>query len=345
MKKIKSLIFCIFTFFIITTPLCAAEWGHLAAIDNLNFYDRFFYLLRKIMNGETISYCIDGNTPAFGFERLNGAITESYYDPVPQDYENMSLENLQTKNVFEYWLSGTWKEIEKAGRQEEFSDLKQILNNPVKMNLQQCSNVPLAGLEEVLSNTSGKENYIFSDKKEDIRFIFYTGTENYKKTLGKKVRGLFRFGIEKNNPYASVFGDILYAQEDIPPFIIIKSEKIDGEFYKALIHETGHSFGMADTYRKSKNSSREYRTSRYPNALMNRGPQLTCDDADGLINLIDRLNNYKRGGKKGWRGLCKGYYRLYINSKPAIDLTEMKLSLELTKKAIRKNFENLRFDW
>ncbi len=320
-------------------------------IDDINKYEHYGLLLNKIMDTHSINYCIDGNTPAFGFEKLNDLITN--YDYSYQINQPSSSQKKEKKqNIFEYWLSGTWAEIEKAGRQKDFADLKEALTSPVKMNFQQCSTTNFVGLKHILSDTSGRKNYIFSDNKEDIRFIFYTGTENYKDVLGEKYSGIFRVGVKKGHIYLPVYSIsspalkyYLFALENLPPLIIVKSEKMDLNFYRIIAHETGHSLGMADTYPDSDNASKKYRTSRYPNALMDSGPQLTCDDADGLINLIDRLNGYERGGKKGWRGLCKGYYRLYKNSNPAIDLTEMKISLDQAKEAIRKNFENLRFDW
>jgi hypothetical protein len=45
--------------------------------------------------------------------------------------------------------------------------------------------------------------------------------------------------------------------------------------------------------------------------------KLTCDDADGLINLIDRVLALERGGEKGWKSLCGFSLESYKNGMPS----------------------------
>jgi hypothetical protein len=315
MKKIKSLVFCILTFFIIATPLCAAEWGHFNYIDTTANYEEYRLLLKKIMRGESISYCLDGNTISFGFENLDNMVN-----------------NFEGKgNIYDFWLSNTWAQIEKAGRQEEFANLKNILTTPVIMRRQQCS-IALNGARfaKLFARTSGFSGYKYDKNIEDIRFIFSNGTEAYKRPRGWDwVRGVYYSG-----------------SNEIPSFIVLfsKTYSIDKRFYETLLHETGHSLGMADQDGIQKNSSRIFKTKIVTDSIMSSSAaDFSCDDADGLINLIDRLNNYRRGGDKGWRSLCPHYNRVYVDSKPVIDQFEPAVDFKKLQEEALEKFKAFSF--
>ncbi|MBR5609735.1 MAG: hypothetical protein IKW63_05755 [Elusimicrobiaceae bacterium] len=87
--------------------------------------------------------------------------------------------------------------------------------------------------------------------------------------------------------------------------------------YHTMQHELGHTLGLGDLYKEAVNNSynsRLYTTNKIipgPQtlAIMSREVGLTCDDMDGLINLLDhyfadsRLKNSVRR-QKGWLSLC-----------------------------------------
>jgi hypothetical protein len=98
------------------------------------------------------------------------------------------------------------------------------------------------------------------------------------------------------------------------------------------LHELGHTFGLSDQYERAYNTDKNY-SSEYDkkdarglwfSALGVYIPPITdsvmaadvirnsisCDDADGLIALIDRFKKIKRGGDGGWLGMCRD--RLYV---------------------------------
>ena len=73
-------------------------------------------------------------------------------------------------------------------------------------------------------------------------------------------------------------------------------------------HEIGHSLGLSDQYSINggrNNSDIRYSTPENQASLMNRSDQLKCDDADGMVNLIDLSRKKFRGGLDGWKGFCK----------------------------------------
>lgn len=48
---------------------------------------------------------------------------------------------------------------------------------------------------------------------------------------------------------------------------------------------------------------------------MNKAVGLTCDDTDGMINLIDLTRRKRRGGRVGWRSLCRSSKTYYIGGR------------------------------
>lgn len=64
-------------------------------------------------------------------------------------------------------------------------------------------------------------------------------------------------------------------------------------FASTLLHEMGHYFGLADQY-KFANASKRYKTKETRPSIMRNENALTCDDADGIITLMDRFYNKPR---------------------------------------------------
>lgn len=84
-------------------------------------------------------------------------------------------------------------------------------------------------------------------------------------------------------------------------------------FERITLHEIGHFFGLADQYEAARdNSHAEYSSDvnkEYGSVMLTLG-KITCDDADGFINVLDlRLAQYNKGkfskrARKGWKSLC-----------------------------------------
>lgn len=312
MKNIKCFIFS--ALFIIALPVCALPWGHVKSIDDSAKYDTQQFLLGKIIREETITYCIDGNVTAYGFDNLNNFV-----------------ENFKSKgNVFDYWFLYTWKQIQNAGREKDFADLKKLLTTPVKIKLQQCAASAEVTKEfgGLLDNGSGRKCYQYSKNMENIRFIFSDGSENYQKPEGcQKAFAVFR-----------------QATRQIPPAVItfMPKSQFNALYHKMILHEIGHSFGLEDQYANLKNASDIYKTKPYsPSIMTSVLGSFSCDDADGLINLIDRLNGYKRGGKEGWKGLCKDRVRIYADAQTIKDKTAPLIDFKQIKEAAQKMRKDL----
>lgn len=80
------------------------------------------------------------------------------------------------------------------------------------------------------------------------------------------------------------------------------------------LHEIGHSLGLSDQYEQAIDSTSHprYASARSGKAIMNEANKITCDDADGLINLIDLVRGTARGGEEGWKSLCPKSEDYYV---------------------------------
>ena len=132
------------------------------------------------------------------------------------------------------------------------------------------------------------------------------------------------FDEKGENPYSSV--------------LVVESHR--AEFEGTSLHEIGHYFGLADQYKEAlRNSHREYSSPvNTTDAAIMQGHyetngRITCDDADGFINLIDlrysQRNNgqFSKRAQKGWKSLCPNSPNIYQNAKtvnrPALSVREM----------------------
>lgn len=84
---------------------------------------------------------------------------------------------------------------------------------------------------------------------------------------------------------------------------------------KALVpHEVGHTLGLADQYEAAiqRTSHDIYRSTHVRKGMMNSS-QFSCDDADGIVNLLDILYGVEPGRSQGWHSLCKDSPDVYVN--------------------------------
>lgn len=88
-----------------------------------------------------------------------------------------------------------------------------------------------------------------------------------------------------------------------------------------LSHELGHTLGFSDQYRYGRiNSSGVYHTPDSSKGIMSSaklGRSFSCDEADGLINLLDvGVYGNARGGKQGWHSFCANRAYKYVQGRP-----------------------------
>ena len=110
----------------------------------------------------------------------------------------------------------------------------------------------------------------------------------------------------------------------LPYARILLAEQARTDFEKPLLHEIGHYYGLGDQYPKGRlNNHEEYSgpVNREEKSIMQGSHvtdgQITCDDADGMINLLDLLrakrnnNRFTWRANKGWASLCASSNSVY----------------------------------
>lgn len=86
------------------------------------------------------------------------------------------------------------------------------------------------------------------------------------------------------------------------------------------MHEIGHSLGLDEQYKSGLegNASRRYSSAIAGKGVMNKSKSISCDDADGIVNLIDIALGNARGGDKGWKSLCPKSPEYYVRGQSAM---------------------------
>lgn len=190
-------------------------------------------------------------------------------------------ENIFITNV-QKWPAETLRFIQKSGRAQEFQDIIPILEHNVKLQA-----VPLSAPPDIYVNITTNRN-----------------------DCGSSADGCF--DAKGDNPYSSI--------------LVVKNYRAD--FEGISLHEVGHYFGLGDQYTEAlRNSHREYSSpvNTIDKAIMQghheTGGQITCDDVDGFINLLDLRYSQRNNGqfsnraKKGWKSLCPNSPNIYRNAK------------------------------
>ena len=309
------LIFLVFCF---APGVCAAPWGVL--VDYINEEDPSKngekYLLRKILDKQNILVGIENMK--VGYERGRTVLLGHY------SFEEHEVLGLMLADAYNEWFFNAARHIRNNRREEEFADLLPILDEGVQL-------VIYDGLEN----------------EQDIQFHFVP------------VQSMW----QSCGPHAA--GCYLPATAINPPRIFLPNDdkllkrRTHGKATQQRLtwHEIGHSLGLADQYivARSANSDSHYHSAEGRESIMESADelkQLTCDDADAIINLIDITRGTRRGGDAGWRTLCPNSEEYYIGGAPAgvghyrIALSQANDFVTLTsydKKGQRSKVDNFKF--
>lgn len=179
------------------------------------------------------------------------------------------------------WFAATAKIIRRSGRGKEFADILPLLDRGVQVQF------------PAQTSAAGREN---------VDITFHIVPQN---SIPKLCRSNMAGGCYSN-------------REGAIPRIYLPD--INGRMLKwTARHEIGHSLGLSDQYKqaRSHNSHALSSTEETTQSIMNQTPRFTCDDADGVIRLIDSVYSFSRGGELGWRSLCKSWNVTYVHNQPS----------------------------
>lgn len=97
--------------------------------------------------------------------------------------------------------------------------------------------------------------------------------------------------------------------------IFLSDDPPGDTFAGVALHEIGHSLGLADQYKKGylSNAHPAIGSEAYRESVLDEANYITCDDADGIINLIDLIKQTHLGGRSGWASLCPYSNEVYLD--------------------------------
>ena len=187
------------------------------------------------------------------------------------------------EDSYKEWFSYTAKLIRNQKRQTEFSDVLPILDRGIKVQ--------------------------FSAQERDIDFSVMSRKEVLAACDGLGA-GCYFFGQKNNNFIPHIY----IPKDSFPLNLLFGSSEFTEE---AALHEIGHSLGLSDQYAfaRDNNTHAVYHSSKPAESIMETNSSLTCDDADGIVNLIDITLGTSRGGDTGWRSFCKDSSDYYSHGK------------------------------
>ena len=209
-------------------------------------------------------------------KKLTSGLPLNVYFTFEDQIEKIGVEqNAQDlKEVANYWFEATAQAIKQYGNPGQFPQALKRLSHPVNI--------------QVVRKEDGADLRVFV-------------VSSYK-TLENKCQAAACFVPSKGKS-----GELV-----IPSVNLADAEGIGAEEYVLILaHEFGHVLGLTDQYGSFENSHAQYRSTDAGYSLMAM-QEMSCDDADGLINLIDIIYGTEPARAGGWSSLC-GTKDVYIN--------------------------------
>lgn len=207
---------------------------------------------------------------------------------VPADTEDNLAEYQESiRQNYNQWFESTAQIIRATGREAEFADVLPLLDKGIKVE--------------------------FLQDKEQVDIRFYVVPFAY---IGG-ICGAMAGGCYKRLQQDGEIPEIFLPQDQVL-LKLLSAGKLSSA--QVGLHEIGHSLGLSDQYEKAKDKDtpRRYSSARPAESVMNRDKNLSCDDADGIVNLIDIARGTARGGDKGWKSLCANSKEYYVRGQSGL---------------------------
>ena len=271
-------------------------------------------LISRLVRGETLPYFVHIRGP-WNLEKLDDIFVRS----------------------FNSWRIYTLQELSEARREKEFKDVVKTLQTPWKFEMRpylSCADfektpwqelarpVAVANLPQYLemypAHCSPAVRERMDNYSREVQDSFSSSYVNMAQEQAQNQSGR----------YVSweAVGQALAIDEDVTS--VYTDSTLNALFVPlldtdSLFHEMGHLLGFADQYpiTEDEEYSLEYGLSGYWPSIMQNGAEtkdyayFSCTDADGMINLLDFVNQHARGGKKGWKTLCRQENIQYASSR------------------------------
>ncbi|HAM43063.1 MAG TPA: hypothetical protein DCP52_04450 [Elusimicrobia bacterium] len=290
------------------------SWRFIDYFANSTQQGRKIPLISRLVRGETLPYFVHIRGP-WNLEKLDDIFVRS----------------------FNSWRIYTLQELSEARREKEFKDVVKTLQTPWKFEMWpylSCADfektpwqelarpVAVANLPQYLemypAHCSPAVRERMDNYSREVQDSFSSSYVNMEQEIAHNFPGR----------YVSweTVGQALAIDEDVTS--VYTDSTLNALFVPlldtdSLFHEMGHLLGFADQYpiTEDEEYSLEYGLSGYWPSIMQNGAEtkdyayFSCTDADGMINLLDFVNQHARGGKKGWKTLCRRENIQYASSR------------------------------
>ena len=279
----KQLLICISLF--CSTFTFGLTWGVLDDFVDTTVRGqvRYPYLIEHVLENKPIRvyvYNAAGVDFAFDSQTREAKMVEGEALAVDEDLAQTSYKVLM--EGYNRWFQNAAQAIRRAQREQEFADILPVLERGVHVEL-------------VPSPTQADLRLVWLPNKRAVRFLCGSSA-CYRRTSSRQTL----------------------------PDVVVPHKKWwrPHATQRVVTHELGHSLGLADQYLPYQdnpgrnNADPRYSTVESGDSIMNHNTGLTCDDADGIINLMDIARRKVRGGAVGWRSFCKKPGYQYVQGTP-----------------------------
>ena len=290
------------TFLLVTGTLVNLQAEPYSHMDEIATQPKTF-LAYRLLTADSIRYCLA--VPA-----------EKIWQVTPQEADTLIRAALRE------WTHGIALRIRQAGRAEEFPDILAVLEKPLTL-----SNVP--GCESLAnpthkwissSNTKADIVFLVSSKQCERKFketaSFYSPAEKNRLPLiclqaQQNENPLQEISFQEYVPMADTKEGANILQQRFALFDTVAKGGYSTEtqqelwetnrffsydrptLFATIAHELGHAFGLRDEYLDER--PEDYASKQPGTGIMQRlYDPISCDEVDGMITLLDRLNNTSR---------------------------------------------------
>lgn len=265
------------------------------------------FLAHRLLTADSIRYCVASSPSA-----------------VPTDDADTLVQA-----ALREWTHGIALKIRQSGREEDFKDILTTLEKPLTLQAVPGCAVP-AKIQETPAQPSAQADIIFVISGKYCEKEFKKTTSFYAPATDK--RGPFICVAENGaeNPLRDISSNEYLPQVERPAVQKILQERRElfnqiarGDYssaqqqalwntnrffaydgptlFSVIIHELGHAFGLGDEYISPRPT--DYASQKAGDGIMKRLYEpIGCDEIDGLITLLDRLNHTQRT----FRSFCPG---------------------------------------
>lgn len=197
-----------------------------------------------------------------------------------EKYQTIIAEN------YNKWFTETAKIIQKNDRQQEFRDILPLLQKGIDLHF--------------VSQAAGSDIAFYIAPLRDVQ-----------EECGRGAGGCYlRVAATGTEPQIILPEDHFWLK-------LLSAGKVSTSTIG--LHEIGHSLGLSDQYEEARNNNSHARYSSIEagKGTMRDSSGISCDEADGIINLIDLTQGTARGGNTGWKSLCPRSEEFYVRGQSA----------------------------